>query len=123
MAGRMSETWFSGVAGELARCLLDAERAADVAEELLRSLHAREDGALLERVVDAVAAPAAVARVLGDLIDEPPQVVLACVRLLRETAGAGADALDAIAGLEATTAVVALRSCAASSHELLEAAT
>jgi hypothetical protein len=111
----MDDTWFKGCADELARCLVDARAAAEACEAYLNA--AGRDPDELLHAVDALAAPAAVARVLIELIDQPPQLVLAAVRLCRDLAAAAADhdhtPLEVVAALR-----TAAQSCAA----LLESA-
>ena len=115
----MEETWYTGVADELARCLTDAEACAEVCEQLLERVARDRNGALQRRVVDAVVGPAAVARVLIDLIDHPQQLVLAAATLCRDAA---TDAAHELADApEATDAVRALRRCADSCAALLDA--
>jgi hypothetical protein len=89
----MGEAWFTEVADELARCLVDAENCALVCEGYLERLDA-DDGEL-RGAIDVLAAPAAVSRVLIELIDQPPQLVLAAARLCRELAATAADRLEA----------------------------
>jgi len=111
----MGEAWFRACPDELARLLVDARACADLCEAHL------DDPALgpddLRRAVHALAAPAAISRLLIELIDQPPEVVLAAVRLCRELAAAAAAALDAEPDVAA-----ALRRVAASASALLEAA-
>jgi hypothetical protein len=106
----MEDAWFTECADELARCLLDARACAEACERFLASDAARVGD------IRNLAAPAAVSRVLIELIDQPPQLVLAAVRLCRElTATAAGD--DGTPEEVAT----ALRAVAASSAALLEA--
>ena len=111
----MVESWFTGYADELARCLVDARNCAEACEAYLDAL----DGAdgELRRAVDVLAAPAAVSRILIELIDQPPQLVIAAARMCRELAAAAADELDGPAEVAA-----ALRAVAASAADLVEAA-
>lgn len=120
----MGEAWFTGVADELARCLLDAENCAEACEALLESVRALPDPAVQRRVRDAVIAPAAVARVLIELIDHPPGLVLAAARLCGDSAGDAARRLDELdgGGRAAERAAGALRTCAESCGRLLDAA-
>src|SRR5438067_4495038 len=85
------EAWFTVCADELARCLVDARNCAEVCEAYLAALDGAGDD--LRRAVDVLAAPAAVSRILIELIDQPPQSVLAAARLCRELATAAADEL------------------------------
>jgi hypothetical protein len=109
------EAWFTGYADELARCLVDAENCAEACEAYLESLNGAEDE--LRRAIDVVAAPAAVSRILIELIDQPPQHVLAAARLCRELATAAADELPGPPEL-----LAALRAVAASAGDLVETA-
>jgi len=105
----MNDAWFTECADELARCLLDAQTCAEACERFLASDAARVED------VRALAAPAAVSRVLIELIDQPAELVLAAIRLCRE--------LTATAAAEAGTpedVVTALRAAAGSSAALLE---
>ena len=82
----MDDAWFTDMADELARCLLDAEAARKPARSCSRRCSKSGDAELQQGVVDAVIAPAAVARVLVELIDQPPRLVLAACRLYCESA-------------------------------------
>ncbi|MDX6465583.1 MAG: hypothetical protein QOI27_623 [Gaiellaceae bacterium] len=115
----MGDAWFTEVADELARCLVDARDCAEAGERLLAS---QELGSHRKAVFDALVAPIAVSQALIDLIDYPPQVALAAARLLAETAGDGATTLATLDGLDTTEAVAALGRAAESSRRLLEAA-
>ena len=117
----MGEAWFTGVADELARCLVDARHCAEACEAFLESLRERGELAARRPVVDALVAPAAVARVLIDLIDHPPELVLAATRLCRDAAE---HAVARVAGLphqEAASLAAALRRAADSCDRLLDA--
>jgi hypothetical protein len=107
--------WFSGFPDELARCLVDARTCADVCEAHLN------DGALgsdeLRRAVHALAAPAAISRLLMELIDQPVQVVLAAVRLCHDLTGTAAADRELPDDVTA-----ALRAVSASAAALLDAA-
>jgi hypothetical protein len=114
----MEETWYTGVADELARCLTDARICAEACEALLTRVQTADDAELKQRVVHAVVGPAAVSRVLIDLIDHPRQLVLAAATLCRDTAN---DAVAALAGVEdARATVAALGACARSCGALVE---
>jgi MoxR-like ATPase len=106
----MDDAWFTECADELARCLVDARACAEACERFLAGDAARAED------VRALAAPAAISRVLIELIDQPPQLVLSAVRLCREltaTAAREARAPDDV--------VTALRAAADSSAALLQA--
>ena len=119
----MDEAWFTGYAEELAQCLLDAERCAEVCETLLEKTQQSHDAELQKVLVDALVAPAAVARVLIELIDQPPNLVLAACRLCREVASTAAEQLAALGTrLESGDAIAALRASVASCDRLLDAA-
>ena len=111
----MGEAWFTGYADELARCLVDAQNCAEACEAYLAAVDG--DEAVLHHAIDALAAPAAVSRILIELIDQPPQLVLAAARLCRDLASVAADGLDAPAEV-----VAALRAVADSAGDLVEAA-
>ena len=117
----MGEAWFTGVADELARCLVDAEHCAEVCEAFLESL--RESGGLERQrgVVDALVGPAAVARVLMDLIDHPPELVMAAARLCRDSARDAARQLEELGTADAGAVIAALRTNAESCGRLLDA--
>jgi hypothetical protein len=111
----LGEAWFTGYADELARCLLDARNCAETCEAYLARLNDGEGE--LRRVVGVLAAPAAVSRVLMELIDQPPQLVLAAARLCRELASSAADELGGPVDV-----VEALRAVSESAGDLVEAA-
>jgi len=118
----MGETWFTGLADELARCLVDAETCADACERLLEAALRDGDAALQECLREALIVPAAVARVLIELIDEPPQLVLAAARLCRDRGAAAIVHVEALAGrVDGAEAVAALRASVDSCSRLLEA--
>jgi hypothetical protein len=119
----MDEAWFTGLADELAQCLLDAERCADACEALLEQVQRGRDADLQQRVLDILVAPAAVARILIELIDHPPHLVLAACRLCRESASAAVEQLQALGWqLDSAGAIAALRASAASCGQLLDVA-
>lgn len=119
----MSEVWFTEYAEELASCLIDAERCADVCERLVTAIRDRTAAEGTTRVVRAVVAPTAVARVLVELVDQPPELVLATARLCVESAQAAAGELESLAAtLDVDEAVDALRACAGSCGRLAAAA-
>jgi hypothetical protein len=119
----MDEAWFTGFAEELAQCLLDAERCAEACEALLETVQQRGDAELQKIVVDALIAPAAVARVLIELIDQPPSLVLAACRLCREVASRAVEQLAALgARLDSDDVIAALRASACSCDRLLDVA-
>src|SRR5690349_7013729 len=109
----MGEAWFTEYSDELARCLLDAQNCAEVCENYLSSIDGSEGAR--RRAVDMLAAPAAVSRILIELIDQPPQLVLAATRLCRELASTAADELDG-----PPEVVDALRAVAESAGDLIE---
>jgi len=119
----MSDTWFTGVADELARCLLEAEACAEACETLLAAVTDSGNAELKRLVVDILVAPAAVARVLIELIDQPPRLVLATCRLCRESAQHAADELEALGGrFDSAQAIKALHTSVSSCERLLDAA-
>lgn len=104
----MGDAWFTGVPDELARLLIDARACADLCEAYLKT-H--------PEALHVLAAPVAVAQVLVELIDHPPELVLAAVRLCHELAAAAAEELSGAAGIAAS-----LRTLVGSAAALLEAA-
>jgi hypothetical protein len=119
----VEEAWFTGFADELARCLLDAERCADACEALLEDSHDHATAEVQRVVAETLVAPAAVARVLIELIDNPPRLVLAACRLCRESATDAADRLELVGReLDCASAIAALRAASGSCGTLLDAA-
>jgi len=116
----MGDVWFTGVADELARCLVDAQHCAEVCEAFLESLRERGELERQRRVVDALVAPAAVARVLMDLIDHPPELVMAAARLCRDSARDAARQLEELGTADADGVIAALRTNAESCGRLLD---
>ena len=100
---------------ELYRCLVDARACADVCEAYLGSLP--QGSAELRRALDLLAAPAAVARTLDDLADQPLPLTLAAAHLLHDLAGTAAERVDGRPEL-----AHALRVVAESSERLVRAA-
>jgi hypothetical protein len=118
----MERPWFSGVADELARCVTDAQASAEACEALLESMRDAGDHDA-QLVVRALVAPTAIARVLVELIDQPPELVLAACRLCRESARDAIASLEALgARVDASTVLLALRASAASCGRLIDAA-
>ena len=111
----MGEAWFTEYADELARCLVDAQNCAEVCEDYLQRLDGDEGE--LRRALDVLAAPAAVSRILIELIDQPPQLVLAAARLCRELTTTAADTLG-----RPDDVVDALRAAADSAGALVDTA-
>lgn len=111
----MGGAWFTEYADELARLLVDARECAEACEAYLEEMRARGDAEALTAAVTALAAPAAVAHVLIDLVDQPPQLVHAVARLCRDSATAAID------GIESPEVVDALRRVSASADALLDA--
>jgi hypothetical protein len=119
----MDGAWFTDLADELARCLTDAAACADACEALLEEVREAGDAELQRAAVAALVAPAAIARVLIDLIDHPPQLVLAACRLCRDSARAAATELERLTDrVDASKTLAALGATAASCDVLLEAA-
>jgi hypothetical protein len=116
----MGDAWFTGVADELARCLVDARHCAEECESFLESLRETDDLETQRRVVEALVAPAAVARVLIDLIDQPPELVMAATRLCRDAAESAIVQVEGIRGPQAARVVEALRTAAESCGRLLD---
>ena len=118
----MDEAWFTGFAEELAQCLLDAERCALACESLLEQVQQGDD-AEQKLLVDALIAPAAVARVLIELIEQPPNLVLAACRLCRDVTSTAAEQLAALGTrLDSADTIAALRASVGSCEQLLDVA-
>jgi hypothetical protein len=119
----MDEAWFSGFTDELAQCLLDAERCAEACEASLEAVRETDDAELQAIVVHALVAPAAIARVLIELIDQPPHLVLAACRLCCDVATTAAEQLAALGTqIDGADTIAALRASAASCVRLLDVA-
>ena len=119
----MDNAWFTDLADELAQCLVDAERCAEACEQLLETLRGSSDPELRQIVVDALVAPAAVARALIELIDQPPRLVLAACRLYRDCAATAVACLEEVGErVDSADAVAALRATLGSCERLLAAA-
>jgi hypothetical protein len=111
----MGEAWFTAFPDELARLLVDARMCADICEAHLDDPTLDPDD--LRGAVHALAAPAAISRLLIELIDQPAEVVLAAVHLCRDLTAAAAGE----PGLPAAIAT-ALNAASGSAAELLDVA-
>jgi hypothetical protein len=119
----MDEVWFTGVADELAQAVVDARACATACEELLQAARGRLGGDREHELLAALVAPTAISRILIDLIDRPPMLVLAATRVCRETSLQALGELERLAlPLDADHAATALRAAAESCGRLLEAA-
>ena len=117
------EVWFSGLADELARALLDAGACASACEELLAASKDLPDRGERQRLLAAVVAPAAVCDIFVDLLDRPPPLVLAAARVCRDTSLTGVEQLESLQPpFEWAEAAAALERVADSCARLLEAA-
>lgn len=105
----MGDAWFTGYADELARLIADAGDCAATCERFLEAAPGR---------VHLLAGPIAVSLVLVDLIDHPPELVLAAAQVTQELAVDAADELTD----EAPDVAAALRTVASSARALLDAA-
>lgn len=118
----MEDAWFIHLADELARCLTDAEVCAGACEELLDAVRSQQDAELQRRAVSALVAPAAISRVLIDLVDHPPQLVLAACRLCRDSARTAIRELEPLhERLDTSAALPALHALERSCRLLLDA--
>ena len=117
----MDETWFSDYADELGRCLSDARACAEACEQLLESLSADDDPRRRRTILDAVLGPTAVARVLIDLIDQPPELLLGAARLCADGCRHAVAELEGLDDSRTAPAVEALRLCARSCAQLVDA--
>jgi hypothetical protein len=122
VGAQVMDAWYTGVADELARCLTDAESCADACESLLERTSELDDQGIRKRIVNAVVGPAAVARVLIELIDQPQQLVIAATRLCRDTSEDALAALRRFPDELVGEACATLRTCSRSCSALLEAA-
>jgi hypothetical protein len=120
----MEDFWFTGLADELAQAVVDARTCATACEELLEAARDGGLGASREQaLLAALVAPTAISRILIDLIDRPPMLVLAATRVCRETSLQAVAELERLGlPLDCGTAVAALRAAADSCGRLLEAA-
>jgi hypothetical protein len=117
------EVWFSGLADELARALLDAGACAAACEELLEASTDLPDPGQRQRLLAAVVAPAAICGVFVDVLDRPPTLVLSAALVCHEASLAGLEQLEALRPqLEWAAAAAALARTAESCARLLEAA-
>jgi hypothetical protein len=119
----MAEAWFTSVADELAEALLDARECAAACEALLEAARGKLDGESERRLLAALVAPAAIARVMIELIDRPPTLLLAAARVCREASARGNEELERLE-LPLDTARVSkgLAAASESCRRLLEAA-
>jgi hypothetical protein len=119
----VEDVWFTDFADELARCLVDAEACAAACERALDEARGSRDREVQQTAVESLVAPAAVARVLNDLIDHPPRLVFAACRLYRDSAARAIEGLEALGPrLDSADAIAALRAAADSCERLLEVA-
>lgn len=119
----MDDAWFTGLADELAQAIVDARACATACEELLEAARGRLGDGQEHALLAALVAPAAISRILVDLIDRPPMLVLAAARVCRETSQQALDDLRRLAlPLDTDGAVEALEAVCASCGRLLEVA-
>jgi hypothetical protein len=117
----LEDVWFTDFADELARCLVDSEACAVACERALDEARGSSDREVQKAALESLVAPAAVARVLIELIDHPPRLVLAACRLYRDSAARAVERLEALGPrLDSSEAIAALRVAAASCERLLE---
>jgi hypothetical protein len=115
--------WFSGLADAFAQALVDARACAAACERLLESGRATLEPAEQQRLLRTIVLPAAISRVLVDLGDRPPALVVAATRICRETSLTALEQLALLAPpLDCTAVAAALRRTADSCGRLLEAA-
>src|SRR5262245_35815003 len=113
------EAWFTSLADELERAVLDAGECARTCEELLEASRTIVE---LRRhlLLSALQPPVAMGSVLIDALDRPPELVLAAAGTCRETSLAAVDQLALLARpLETAAAAAALRRVAESCGRLL----
>jgi hypothetical protein len=117
------EAWFSGLADELARAVLDAGACAAACEELLEASTALGEPGQQQRLLGALVTPTAICGTFSDLLDRPPRLILGAARICRDTSLAGVEELEALAPpLDWAVAAAALDRVAASCGRLLDAA-
>ncbi len=120
---REEEAWFTGLADELSQALVDARECAAACEELLEASRGSLEPSDRQRLLAALVAPAAISRILIDLIDRPPAFVLAAAQVCRETTRVALEQLDALPPpLDVAAAAAALERVCDSCERLLEAA-
>jgi hypothetical protein len=116
------EAWFSGLADALTQALVDARACASACEELLESGRETLAAAQQQLLLRTIVLPAAISRILVDLGDRPPSLLLAAARICRETSLTAVEQLALLAlPLDCTTATAALRRAADSCGRLLDA--
>jgi hypothetical protein len=119
----MGDAWFTGVADELARALIDARECATACESLLERAHGSLAPEPQRRLIAALAAPAAISRIMIELIDRPPPLLLAAAGVCRETSLHALRELEALElPLDSERARGALGAAAASCEALVRAA-
>ncbi|HET7567760.1 MAG TPA: hypothetical protein VFJ91_07210 [Gaiellaceae bacterium] len=119
----MDEAWFTQCADELAEALIAARESAAACEALLEQARGRLGPEAERRLLATVAAPAAIARVLMDIMDRPPALVLACAQACHDASLTACRQLDANElPLDAAPAIAALSASAAACRRLLDAA-
>ncbi|HVS85047.1 MAG TPA: hypothetical protein VHD91_05415 [Gaiellaceae bacterium] len=118
----MGGSWFTEIADELAQAVIDAGECAAACEALLDEARGRLDADSERRVLAALVAPIATANLLVELVDRPPQLLLACVRACRDTSRYALEELGALQhDVDASRAVAALGDLAQSCDALLDA--
>ncbi|HZD87643.1 MAG TPA: hypothetical protein VE088_06525 [Gaiellaceae bacterium] len=119
----MDEAWFSGLADELGQAIVDAGECAGACERLLETAHGRLDREREYALFAAIVAPTSISRILVDLIDRPPGIVLAAAHVCRETSLQAVVEVERLAlPLETGAAIGALVAVAESCRCLLESA-
>jgi hypothetical protein len=119
----MDDAWFTGLADELAQAVVDARACAEACEQLLESARGTLAREQEHELLTALIAPAAISRILIDLIDRPPMLVLAATRVCHETSQHAFSELERLdVPLETAAAAAALQAAADSCGRLLEAA-
>jgi hypothetical protein len=116
----MGGAWYTEIADELARCLIDARDLAEACETLLGRASELDDEDAQKEIMDAVVAPAAVARVLIDLIDQPQQLVLAAATLCRDSSRAALTSLCGYPNELVGETCAALQACVESCAVLID---
>ena len=119
----MGDTWFTEFADELAQAMADARECAAACEQLLEEARGQLKPRPERRLLAALVAPVATSKMLVELVDGAPALLLSCTRACRESAlHARGELTELRLPLDTTRADAALAAVAASCGRLLDAA-
>lgn len=119
----MDEAGFTGYADELAETLGAAREAAAACEALLERARGRFAADEERWLLATLAAPAAIAQVLLELVDRPPAFLLACAQACSDASLQAAGELgERELPLDTDGTVETLRTCSEACRRLLDAA-